>query len=87
MDDLNMPERRDPDALPPRNALESAMNFVYHALAGLTRGNVVYAIKAAVMTGSFLVLSKKMFQWMLRIYSSSLVVSSYLFEVERGDVV
>lgn len=52
MDDLGMPRRRDPDALPPRNILESAMNLVYHAVSGLTRGNAVFALKAAVMTGS-----------------------------------
>ena len=52
MDDLGMPRRRDPDAFPPRNMLESAMNLVYHAVSGLTRGNVVFALKAAVMSGS-----------------------------------
>ena len=52
MDDLGMPWRQDPDALPPWNVLESAMNLVYHVSSGLMRGNVVFALKAAVMTGS-----------------------------------
>ena len=47
-----MPRQRDPDVLLPRNVLESAMNLVYHVSSGLTRGNVVFVLKAAVMTGS-----------------------------------
>ena len=62
VDDLGIPLRRDPDALPPRNVLESAMNWVYHAASGLTKGNVVFAIKAAVLTGLSL---KLFFLWVV----------------------
>ena len=47
-----MPRWQDPDALPLWNMLESAMNLVYHVSSGLTKGNVVFVLKAAVMTGS-----------------------------------
>ena len=52
MDDLGMPRWQDPNVLLPRNMLKSAMNLVYHVSSGLMRGNVVFALKAAVMTGS-----------------------------------
>jgi hypothetical protein len=51
MEDLGMPRRRDPDALPPRNAFESFMNLLYHALSSLGRGNFLFAFKAATLTG------------------------------------
>ena len=51
MADLGMPRRRDPDALPPRNSVESFMNLLYHGLSSLGRGNVLFALKAATLTG------------------------------------
>lgn len=42
--------RRDPDALPPRNVLEWAMNRGYEGVRGLAHGNALFAIKAAVLT-------------------------------------
>ncbi|KAF7295393.1 hypothetical protein MIND_01078900 [Mycena indigotica] len=48
--DLGMAKRRDPDALPPRNHLEWAMNRIYLAVAQLGSGNTLYAIKAATLT-------------------------------------
>lgn len=49
--DLGLAERRDPDALPPRNYFESVMNFLYNLLQALSRGNVLFALKAAMLTG------------------------------------
>lgn len=51
--DLGLAERRDPDALPPRNYFESVMNFLYNLLQALSRGNVLFALKAAMLTGTF----------------------------------
>ena len=49
-DDLGLPQRRDPDHLPPRNALESVGSFIYVALLSLGTGNVLFAIKGGVLT-------------------------------------
>jgi len=51
MEDLGMPRRRDPDALPPRNALESFMNVLYHAVFSFGSGNSLFAVKAGIFTG------------------------------------
>ncbi|KII83920.1 hypothetical protein PLICRDRAFT_179954 [Plicaturopsis crispa FD-325 SS-3] len=50
VDDLGMPRRRDPDALPPNNAFEAVMNFIYNATKGLGSGNALFAIKAGVLS-------------------------------------
>lgn len=50
--DLGETRRRDPDALPPTNAFETAMYWVHHTLAALGHGNVVFAIKAGLLTGT-----------------------------------
>lgn len=50
MGDLGMAERRDPDALPPRNLFESLMNLLHRMLEALSSGNVLFAIKAGVLT-------------------------------------
>ena len=50
--DLGMTQRRDPDALPPSSAFETAMYWVHHALAALGHGNCVFAIKAGLLTGN-----------------------------------
>lgn len=49
--DLGLAERRDPDALPPANTFQSVMNFLYSLFQGLSRGNVLFALKAAMLTG------------------------------------
>ncbi len=49
--DIGIAQRRDPDALPPRNSFEAIMNVFYHAFRGLSRGNQLFAIKAGVLTG------------------------------------
>jgi hypothetical protein len=51
LDDLGMPQRRDPDALPPRNIFELMMNYIYITTVSMRRGNTLFAIKAAVLTG------------------------------------
>ncbi|KAF9446717.1 hypothetical protein P691DRAFT_776668 [Macrolepiota fuliginosa MF-IS2] len=50
LEDLGMPRPRDPDALPPRNVFEWFMSVVYYALASMTHGNVLFAIKAGLFT-------------------------------------
>ena len=49
--DIGVAQRRDSDALPPRNSFEVVMNVLYHAFRGLSRGNQLFAIKAGVLTG------------------------------------
>ncbi|KAH8977335.1 hypothetical protein EDB86DRAFT_3092495 [Lactarius hatsudake] len=48
--DIGVAQRRDPDALPPRNSFEAFMSVLYHAFRGLSRGNQLFAIKAGVLT-------------------------------------
>ncbi|KAF8642481.1 hypothetical protein AX16_009482 [Volvariella volvacea WC 439] len=50
MEDLNLPRRRDPDALPPRNAFESMLSRVYHSIVSLGGGNCLFALKAGCLT-------------------------------------
>ena len=50
-EDLGHATRRDPDALPPKNAFEWVMNALYRGCSELAQGNVLYAIKAGVFTG------------------------------------
>lgn len=49
--DLGQTRRRDPDALPPSNLFELVMLWLYQAGASLGGGNVVFAIKAGLLTG------------------------------------
>lgn len=49
--DLGQTRRRDPDALPPSNLFEAVMYWLYHATAALGGGNVLFAIKAGLLTG------------------------------------
>ncbi|RPD56328.1 hypothetical protein L226DRAFT_538461 [Lentinus tigrinus ALCF2SS1-7] len=49
-DDLGKTGRRDPDALPPANAFQQVMHWVYDLASALTRGNVLFAIKAGLLT-------------------------------------
>ncbi|KAF7419671.1 hypothetical protein PC9H_002263 [Pleurotus ostreatus] len=48
--DLGEPMPRDPDALPPRNAFELVMNGLYRLALAMGHGNMVFAIKAAILT-------------------------------------
>ncbi|KAI0353282.1 hypothetical protein OH77DRAFT_1407363 [Trametes cingulata] len=48
--DLGMTGRRDPDALPPTNAFQYLMHWVYDAVTALGRGNALFAIKAGFLT-------------------------------------
>lgn len=48
--DLGQAVRRDPDALPPRNALEKTTNWMYHSVKGIGGGNALYALKAGILT-------------------------------------
>ncbi|KAF8431956.1 hypothetical protein L210DRAFT_3650787 [Boletus edulis BED1] len=50
MTDLGQAVRRDPDALPPRNALEKAVNWLYHIAKEMGGGNALFALKAAILT-------------------------------------
>lgn len=50
-DDLGLPHRRDPDALPPRNTMEWIMMLIHSFIMGLGGGNALFAIKAGVLTG------------------------------------
>jgi len=45
-----LPKRRDPDAIPPRNVFESFFQFLYNPIASIGTGNVVFAIKAGLLT-------------------------------------
>lgn len=51
LDDLEMPRRRDPDALPPNNVFEAIMNYTYKGMVAMRGGNTLFAIKAATLTG------------------------------------
>lgn len=49
--DLGMAGRRDPDALPPSNAFQWVMHWTHGWASGVTRGNVLYALKAGLLSG------------------------------------
>ncbi|KAI0638721.1 hypothetical protein C8Q77DRAFT_1044286 [Trametes polyzona] len=49
-DDLGTTRRRDPDALPPTNAFQYVMHWVYESVTALGRGNALFAIKAGLLT-------------------------------------
>ncbi|KAG9311166.1 hypothetical protein JVU11DRAFT_8233 [Chiua virens] len=48
--DLGDAVRRDPDVLPPRNALEKTVNWMYHTAKEIGSGNVLFALKAGILT-------------------------------------
>jgi len=48
--DLGLPFRRDPDALPARNRVEWTFAVMYAFVEGLSSGNVLFALKAGVMS-------------------------------------
>lgn len=47
-------QRRDPDALAPTSLFESVGGAIYHLLSGIRRGNVVFAIKAGILTSTYI---------------------------------
>ncbi|KAI0820568.1 hypothetical protein BC628DRAFT_1330069 [Trametes gibbosa] len=49
-DDLGNTRRRDPDALPPTNAFQYVMHWVYDIVTTLGRGNALFAMKAGLLT-------------------------------------
>ncbi|KAF8896796.1 hypothetical protein CPB84DRAFT_1682022 [Gymnopilus junonius] len=49
-EDLGLPQRRDPEHLPPRNVLESVAGIAYLALISLGTGNVLFAIKGGLLS-------------------------------------
>lgn len=48
--DLGLPKRRDPDALPPRNLAESLMGLSYKLFAALGTDGVLFGIKAGLLS-------------------------------------
>lgn len=54
LSDLGMARRRDPDALPPGNTFEAMMNYLYKITLTLRGGNTLFALKAALLTGIYL---------------------------------
>ncbi|KAI0060820.1 hypothetical protein BV25DRAFT_1871013 [Artomyces pyxidatus] len=48
--DLGLASRRDPDALPPSNPFEAVMSFLYQAVQASSRGNILFAVKAAILS-------------------------------------
>ncbi|KIM37705.1 hypothetical protein M413DRAFT_448230 [Hebeloma cylindrosporum] len=47
---VSLPGPRDPDALPPRNAFEWLFEFLHYLIISIGTGNVVFAIKAGLLT-------------------------------------
>ncbi|KIM37523.1 hypothetical protein M413DRAFT_76838 [Hebeloma cylindrosporum] len=47
---FSIPTPRDPDALPPRNAFESVFESIHSLVSSIGTGNVVFAIKAGLLT-------------------------------------
>ncbi|KAG8221785.1 hypothetical protein J3R82DRAFT_2101 [Butyriboletus roseoflavus] len=48
--DLGQAVRRDPDALPPRNAMEKTVNWIYYKTKQIGGGNALFALKAGILT-------------------------------------
>jgi hypothetical protein len=55
--DLGAPAGRDPDALPPRNAVERVAGQIHRAGGALLRGNALFALKGAVLTSKLITTS------------------------------
>ena len=49
--DLGQTQPRDPAALPPSNWFELIMFWLYKGFAALGGGNVLFAVKAGLLTG------------------------------------
>ncbi|KAJ3536349.1 hypothetical protein NMY22_g6068 [Coprinellus aureogranulatus] len=86
--DLGLPRRRDPDALPPRNWVESAMNLIYHLANSLSHGNCLFAIKAglvsAVLCLPFLIRNSAEFAYYNR-YVWAIIMGQLTIARFRGD--
>jgi hypothetical protein len=50
--------RRDPDALPPTNFVERFVNALYMIFTSFGGGNLLFAIKAGILTGALLVFAR-----------------------------
>ncbi|KDR73373.1 hypothetical protein GALMADRAFT_251995 [Galerina marginata CBS 339.88] len=48
--DLGIPKRRNPDALPPQNMMESVMRFIHEIFANLGSIHVLFGIKTGLLT-------------------------------------
>lgn len=55
--DLGQTGRRDPDALPPSNAFELVMLWLYQGMAALGGGDVLFAVKGGLLTGELFAIS------------------------------
>lgn len=51
--DIGMPHRRDPDALPPRGTLDAIGCAVFSAFNALGHGNAIFAFKGGVVAGTW----------------------------------
>lgn len=51
-DEDSLPQKRDPDALPPTNFFERISDLVYHVGRRVLNGNLLYAVKAGLLTGT-----------------------------------
>lgn len=60
MASLDAARQRDPDALPPSNGLQLLGTWLFAAIASCSRGNVLFAIKAAVLSGAYHSISVKL---------------------------
>jgi hypothetical protein len=49
-EDFGHAEKRNPDALPPRNLAELILSVLYEEIASLGRGNALFALKAGLLT-------------------------------------
>lgn len=47
---LNQTAQRDPDAYPPSNTVELVGTWVFQAITAFGRGNLLFAVKGAVLT-------------------------------------
>ena len=78
VDEQTLPQRRDPDALPPSNFIERISDFVYQAGGAILNGNLLYAVKAGLLTGGSGPLVDPVPRFILKLIS--VVVLSILFQ-------
>lgn len=50
--DLGIPQRRNPDALPPSNIVEQIFSWLYLCFSTLLSGNTLFALKAGVLSST-----------------------------------
>ena len=66
VDEQTLPQRRDPDALPPSNFVERISDFIYQAGAAIFNGNLLYAVKAGLLTGASCSFVDPVLWWILK---------------------